>query len=89
MARMPKALEMLTIGAYPDRDGYEIVIVDGSLYTQEEAHRRAVEACEGGTIKEVLDLLCSLYALWHIEQDRGWFQEHGRLSSTVVAHDVA
>jgi hypothetical protein len=40
-------LEMLTIGAYPDRDGYEIVIVDGSLYTQEEAHRRAVRGVRG------------------------------------------
>ena len=30
----------------------------------------------------MLDKLCDLYALWHIERDRGWFQEHGRLSST-------
>jgi acyl-CoA oxidase len=29
----------------------------------------------------VLDRLCDLYALWNVERDRGWFQEHGRLTS--------
>lgn len=31
--------------------------------------------------KVALDLLCDLYALSVIEQDRGWWMEHGRLSS--------
>ncbi len=48
-----------------------------------ESFARAVEACEDTTTREVLDQLCSLYALWHVERDRGWFQEHGRLSSTA------
>jgi len=43
-------LEMLTISAYPLQDGYEIVIIDGSLYDQEDAHRRVVEACEGALL---------------------------------------
>ena len=43
-------LEMLTISAFPLQDGYEIVIVDGSLYSAEEAHRRVVEACEGALL---------------------------------------
>ncbi len=50
-------LEMLTIAAYPERDGYEIVIVDGSLYTQEEAHRRVVEACEGALLYATTGIL--------------------------------
>lgn len=43
-------LEMLTISAFPLQDGYEIVIVDGSLYPPEEAHRRVLEACEGALL---------------------------------------
>ncbi len=43
-------LEMLTISAYPLQDGYEVVIVDGSLYPADEAHRRVVEACEGALL---------------------------------------
>ncbi len=48
-----------------------------------ESFARAVEDCEDAGVKEVLDRLCSLYALWHVEKDRGWFQEHGKLSSTA------
>ncbi len=47
-----------------------------------EAFVRKVEATEDPELKELLSKLCSLYALWTIEHDRGWFQEHGRLSST-------
>ncbi len=50
-------LEMLAISAYPERDGYEIVIIDGSLYDQAEAHRRVVEACEGALIYGVTGIL--------------------------------
>ncbi|HEX9234706.1 MAG TPA: acyl-CoA dehydrogenase [Actinomycetota bacterium] len=32
-------------------------------------------------LAEVLNLLCDLYALDRIERDRGWFQEHRRLSA--------
>jgi acyl-CoA oxidase len=46
-----------------------------------EAFDRAVARCPDEATRGVLDRLCSLFALWHVEQDRGWFQEHGRLSS--------
>jgi len=47
-----------------------------------EAFARAVDAAGPGPEAELLDALCSLYALSTIERERGWFQEHGRLSST-------
>jgi acyl-CoA oxidase len=59
------------------------------VLTAARAHieRRALEAfdamvarCEDAGTREVLDALCSLHALAEIERDRGWFQEHGRLS---------
>jgi acyl-CoA oxidase len=43
-----------------------------------------VEKCRTlpeGDNKVALGLLCDLYALHTIEQDRGWWMEHGRLSS--------
>jgi len=46
-----------------------------------EAFDAAVEECEDEDAREVLDRLCSLFALSRIEAERGWFQEHGRLSS--------
>ena len=48
-----------------------------------EAFARAVETTQDTTVRRVLDRLCSLYALSHVERDRGWFQEHGKLSSTA------
>ena len=45
-----------------------------------EAFVRGVEACTDGATKQVLQRLCALYALSEIEADRGWYQEHGRLS---------
>jgi len=50
-------LEMLSIAVFPERVGYEIVIVDGSLYSKEEAHRRVVEACEGALIYATTGIL--------------------------------
>jgi acyl-CoA oxidase len=32
--------------------------------------------------RALLDKVCDLYALWTIEQDKGWFLEHGRLTPT-------
>jgi radical SAM superfamily enzyme YgiQ (UPF0313 family) len=44
-------LEMLHIAAWPVLDGYEVVIVDGSLAaTPEDAQRRVLEACEGALL---------------------------------------
>jgi radical SAM superfamily enzyme YgiQ (UPF0313 family) len=50
-------LEMLTISSWPVQDGYEVVIVDGSLYPAEEAHRRVVEACEGALLYSTTGIL--------------------------------
>jgi acyl-CoA oxidase len=47
-----------------------------------EAFAGAVEACEDPALRTVLDRLCSLHALARVEAERGWYQEHGRLSST-------
>jgi acyl-CoA oxidase len=45
-----------------------------------EAFQEAVSACPDETITPALKQLCDLYALHEIEADRGFFQEHGRLS---------
>jgi acyl-CoA oxidase len=47
-----------------------------------EAFARAVEACEDEDLKVGLSRVCDLFALATIEEDRAWFQEHGRISST-------
>ena len=50
-------LELLTISAYPVADGYEVEIIDGSLYSPEEAHRRVLEACEGAMLYATTGIL--------------------------------
>jgi acyl-CoA oxidase len=45
-----------------------------------EAFAAAVEDCDDPGVQELLDKLCSLHALAAIERERGWYQEHGRLS---------
>jgi acyl-CoA oxidase len=40
----------------------------------------AVARCDDAPLRGVLDRLCSLHALHRIEAERGWFQEHGRLT---------
>lgn len=50
-------LEMLTIAAFPLADGYEVVIIDGSLYSQAEAYRRVLEACEGALLYATTGIL--------------------------------
>jgi acyl-CoA oxidase len=47
-----------------------------------EAFADAVEACDDPALRPVLDRLCSLHALHRIEAERGWYQEHGRLTPT-------
>ena len=43
-------LSVLTIAGWPDRDGYEVAVIDGNLCSQAEAHRRVIEACEGALL---------------------------------------
>lgn len=45
-----------------------------------EAFAGLVEQCPDEATRAVLEDLCHLHALAGIEADRGWFQEHGRLS---------
>ena len=45
-----------------------------------EAFAAAVEDCHDAGTRDLLDKLCSLHALSTIERERGWYQEHGRLS---------
>jgi acyl-CoA oxidase len=40
----------------------------------------AIDGCEDAAIKDTLNRLCDLYALHDVESDRGFFQEHGRLT---------
>ncbi|HKN68104.1 MAG TPA: acyl-CoA dehydrogenase [Gemmatimonadaceae bacterium] len=46
-----------------------------------EAFIGAVERAEDGPVKEALSKLCDLYALWTIEQERGWYFEHSRMTA--------
>jgi acyl-CoA oxidase len=46
-----------------------------------EAFCRAVEHCEDVPVRGALAMLCDLYALHNIEEDKGFFQEHGRLAA--------
>lgn len=46
-----------------------------------EAFIAGIEACEDEEAATVLGLLCDLYALDSLAQDRGWFQEHNRMST--------
>ncbi len=45
-----------------------------------EAFAAAIERCEDDTLRPALDRLCDLFALANLEEDRGFFQEHGRLT---------
>jgi acyl-CoA oxidase len=45
-----------------------------------EAFSRAIEACTDESCRGALSTVCNLYALHTIETERGFFQEHGRLT---------
>jgi acyl-CoA oxidase len=46
-----------------------------------EAFQDAIDHCEDDSLREALNLVCDLYALWNVECDKGFFQEHGRLAA--------
>jgi len=57
-----------------------------------EAFVDKVAGLEASGNKVALGLLCDLHALTTIEGDRGWFMEHGRLSSTrskAITREIA
>ncbi len=45
-----------------------------------EAFQRAVSTCTDPDSQAALKLMCDLYALTEIEREKGFYQEHGRLS---------
>jgi acyl-CoA oxidase len=47
-----------------------------------EAFFAAIERCEDKVLSDALNRLCDLYALHDVESDRGFYQEHGKLSGT-------
>ncbi len=46
-----------------------------------EAFAAAIDRCEDEAVRDALNVVCDLYALQNVEADKGFFQEHGRLSS--------
>lgn len=46
-----------------------------------EAFVAGVDSCEDDEAREILDMVCDLYALSVIEEDKAWFMEHRFLSS--------
>ncbi len=56
-----------------------------------DAFMAGIAACEDARAREVLDSLCSLYALWSIHGDRAWFLEHNKMTasrSKVVGEQI-
>jgi acyl-CoA oxidase len=47
-----------------------------------EAFVAAIERCEDADHRILLERVCDLFALSTIENERAWYQEHGRISST-------
>jgi acyl-CoA oxidase len=45
-----------------------------------ESFGRAIDRCEDESVKVALGAMCDLYVLFEVEEDRGFFQEHGRLT---------
>lgn len=58
-------LEMLHVGALPDQEGYDVVIVDASLYSLEDAHRIALEHCDGALVFATTAILGYMVADGH------------------------
>ncbi len=46
-----------------------------------EAFIAGIDSCEDDEAREVLEMVCDLYALSVIEDDKAWYIEHGYLSS--------
>jgi acyl-CoA oxidase len=86
------AARRLKNGMDSDREPFEVlvdtqdhVMAVGRAWVDRivaEAFARAVARHPAGPQRDVLDTLCSLHALATLERERGWFQEHGRMSST-------
>ena len=47
-----------------------------------ESFQNAVDATPDGELQDLLGRVCALFALWHVEQDRGWFLEQRYIDAT-------
>ena len=47
-----------------------------------KSFQAAVESAKESEVKGLLGKVCALYALWHLEQDRGWFLEQHYIDAT-------
>jgi acyl-CoA oxidase len=47
-----------------------------------DAFVAGIERCPDPEVAATLGKVCDLFVLWDVERHRGWFQEHGRISST-------
>jgi acyl-CoA oxidase len=45
-----------------------------------DCFQAAIERCPDARLADALRPVCDLYALWSLEEGKGFFQEHGRLS---------
>lgn len=57
----------------------------GKAYAQRlvlEAFQQAVTSTADGDERNLLEKVCALYALWHIEQNRAWFLEQRYIDAT-------
>lgn len=66
-------------------DCQDHVVATGRAYVDHlllKAFSEKVAQIEDRGLRSIMEKLASLYALSVIEAERGWFQEHGRLSST-------
>jgi acyl-CoA oxidase len=48
-----------------------------------ESFIAAIDSCQEEELAAVLGRVCDLYALQNIEEDKGFFQEHGRLAAPI------
>ncbi|MBS2037926.1 acyl-CoA dehydrogenase family protein [bacterium] len=56
--------------------------IDRGILSSFQKH---VAECKDESLKQVLDRLCDLYALSTIEENKGWYLEHGYLSGSKSA----
>lgn len=74
-----------------DEDAFDVLtsvqdhlLLAGTSYIETfafTAFKQAIDGCQDPAIKESLSWLLSLYGLYSVEQDKGFYQEHGRLGA--------
>ncbi|RSM90768.1 acyl-CoA oxidase [Kibdelosporangium aridum] len=65
-------------------DAQDHVLLAGRVHIDRlvfDAFVAAIENCADEEVKALLEEVCDLYALATIEADRGWFLEHGRITT--------